>query len=126
MAETILQVTETNDDEHYTHHHCIPISAFGAWHVLLGSKTHAETMRAVIYVQDHQEPDSAWVSAYNELAGRDDNGIATTREALGLPAAGYVKGLPQLDDDAKAMLEEHKDEIESAIADFEKQYELKG
>lgn len=123
--ETYLQTTETLDDGGM-HVHCIPVSAFGAWHVLLGSKTHAETMRAVVYVQDHPEPDSAWVSAYNELAGRDDNGIATTREALGLPAAGYVKGLPQLDDNAKAMLEEHKDEIESAIADFKKQYEPKG
>lgn len=123
--ETYLQTTETLDDGG-THVHCIPVSAFGVWHVLLGSKTHAETMRAVVYVQDHPEPDSAWVSAYNELAGRDDNGIATTREALGLPAAGYVKGLPTLDDDAKAMLAEHKDEIDAAIAAFKAQYDPKG
>lgn len=123
--DEFLQIVEMDSDGN-ARMRCIPISAFGSWHVLLGSKTHAETMRAVVYVQDHPEPNGAWSHAYNELAGTEDNGIATTRELLGLPAAGYVKGLPALSDDTKAMLADHKDEIDASIAAFKAKYEPKG
>lgn len=72
-------------------HYMIPEAAFATYGLLLGTTSHEETAKFLMYIRDNGEPspdpetgENAWTSAYNELeaqinGNQSEVGIYTTR-----------------------------------------------
>lgn len=72
-------------------HYMIPEAAFATYGLLLGTTSHEETAKFLMYIRDNGEPspdpetgENAWTSAYNELeaqinGSQSEVGIYTTR-----------------------------------------------
>ena len=93
-----------------THHH-ISLEAIGSYSALLGNgDDYDKTVREIMYIREHGEPDpdpvtaaNAWTSAYEELEDAVNGkpmvmsssdelaGIAKTRSMLGLPSNDGVQ-----------------------------------
>lgn len=118
-----------------THHH-ISLEAIGSYSALLGNgDDYDKTVREIMYIREHGEPDpdpvtaaNAWTSAYEELedsvngkpmvmASSDElTGIAKTRSMLGLPSNDGVQAMS--DDVTGIDTYSLTDEVSSTVASF--------
>ena len=117
-------------------HHQISLEAIASYSALLGNgNDYDKTVREIMYIREHGEPDpdpvtaaNAWTSAYEELedavngkpmaiALSDElTGIAKTRSMLGLPSND---GVQVISDDVTGIDTYYlTDEVPSAIASF--------
>ena len=118
-----------------THHH-ISLEAIGSYSALLGNgDDYDKTVREIMYIREHGEPDpdpvtaaNAWTSAYEELEDAVNGkpmvmslsdeltGIAKTRSMLGLPSND---GIQVMSDDITGIdTYSLTDEVSSTIASF--------
>lgn len=87
-------------------HYMIPEAAFATYGLLLGTTSHEETAKFLMYIRDNGEPspdpetgENAWTSAYNELEAQingdqSEVGIYTTRNDEGhQKASGSLSGI---------------------------------
>lgn len=87
-------------------HYMIPEAAFATYGMLLGTTSHEETAKFLMYIRDNGEPspdpetgENAWTSAYNELeaqinGSQSEVGIYTTRIDEGpQKASGNLSGI---------------------------------
>lgn len=87
-------------------HYMIPEAAFATYGLLLGTTSHEETAKFLMYIRDNGEPspdpetgENAWTSAYNELeaqinGNQSEVGIYTTRIDEGpQKASGNLSGI---------------------------------
>lgn len=129
-----------------THHH-ISLEAIASYSALLGNgDDYAKTVREIMYIREHGEPDpdpvtaaNAWTSAYEELEDTVNGkpmvmslsdeltGIAKTRSMLGLPSNDGVQVMPDdvtgidtysLTTDISSTIASFNDEISALKAEF--------
>lgn len=117
-------------------HHQISLEAIASYTALLGNgDDYNKTVREIMYIREHGEPDpdpvtaaNAWTSAYEELEDSANGkpmvmalsgelaGIAKTRSMLGLPSNDGVQVMS--DDVTGIQTYELSDEVSSTIASF--------
>lgn len=117
-------------------HHQISLEAIASYSALLGNgNDYDKTVREIMYIREHGEPDpdpvtaaNAWTSAYEELEDTVNGkpmvmalsgeltGIAKTRSMLGLPSNDGVQVMS--DDVTGIQTYELSDEVSSTIASF--------
>ena len=115
-------------------HHQISLEAIASYSALLGNgDDYGKTVREIMYIREHGEPDpdpvtaaNAWTSAYEELEDTVNDkpmemamsdelaGIAKTRSMLGLPSNDGVQVMS--DDVTGIQTYELSDEVSSTIA----------
>lgn len=99
-------------------HYMIPEAAFATYGMLLGTTSHEETAKFLMYIRDNGEPspdpetgENAWTSAYNELEAQingnqsevgvyltraDDGPQKASRGLSGISKTRSMLGLPSL------------------------------
>lgn len=117
-------------------HHQISLEAIASYSALLGNgDDYDKTVREIMYIREHGEPDpdpvtaaNAWTSAYEELEDTVNDkpmemamsdelaGIAKTRSMLGLPSNDGVQVMS--DDVTGIQTYELSDDVSSTIASF--------
>ena len=117
-------------------HHQISLEAIASYSTLLGNgNDYDKTVREIMYIREHGEPDpdpvtaaNAWTSAYEELEDTVNGkpmvmalpgeltGIAKTRSMLGLPSNDGVQVMS--DDVTGIQTYELSDDVSSTIASF--------
>lgn len=115
-------------------HHQISLEAIASYSALLGNgDDYDKTVREIMYIREHGEPDpdpvtaaNAWTSAYEELEDTVNDkpmemamsdelaGIAKTRSMLGLPSNDGVQVMS--DDVTGVQTYELSDDVSSTIA----------
>lgn len=129
-----------------THHH-ISLEAIASYSALLGNgDDYDKTVREIMYIREHGEPDpdpvtaaNAWTSAYEELedtvngkpmvmaSSGELTGIAKTRSMLGLPSNDGIQAMSDditgidtysLTADVSSTIASFNDEIASLKAEF--------
>lgn len=117
-------------------HHQISLEAIASYSALLGNEDdYDKTVREIMYIREHGEPDpdpvtaaNAWTSAYEELEDTANGkpkvmalsgeltGVAKTRSMLGLPSNDGVQVMS--DDITGIDTYSLTDEVSSVIASF--------
>lgn len=116
--------------------HSISLEAIASYSALLGNgDDYDKTVREIMYIREHGEPDpdpvtaaNAWTSAYEELEDSVNGkpmvmslsgeltGVAKTRSMLGLPSNDGIQVMS--DDVTGIQTYELSDEVSSTIASF--------